>query len=95
MAENAQTENTSAESAENTRIPVTVVRGLPEGKDADLITEAVSTALSTVASEASAASSGSYSDPREALRRHPRGRWGVPGSESRWQTVFNPAGFRG
>lgn len=81
--------------SENTPIPVTVLRGMPDADAADIdrVAVAVAAALGAVAAEQSAA--GRYADPRGALRRHPRGAWGVPGADSRWQTAFSPAGFRG
>lgn len=82
--------------SENTPIPVTVLRGMPDADAADIdrVAVAVAAALGTVTAELSA-TSGRYADPRAALRRHPRGAWGVPGADSRWQTAFSPAGFRG
>jgi hypothetical protein len=84
-------------SQNTTQIPVTVLRGLPadasdgDAPDADLLTAAVAEALGTVVAESATI----YSDPRELVRRHPRGAWGLPGAGTRWQTVFSPAGFRG
>lgn len=81
-------------SQNTTQIPVTVLRGLPADAsvgDADLFTAAVAEALGTVVSESATI----YSDPRELVRRDPRGAWGLPGTDTRWQTVFSPAGFRG
>lgn len=77
------------------QIPVTVLRGLPDADAAevDRVAAAISAALTTVTAELSAAA-GRYTDPRAALRRHPRGLWGVPGADTRWQTSFSPAGFR-
>lgn len=84
------------EKTENTTIPVTVLGGLPANVGEAVtaqVTDAISAALAVVVAETSA--SARYSDPRAALRRHPRGTWGVPGAGSRWQTVFSPTGFRG
>lgn len=83
------------DTSQNSPIPVTVLRGLPVGAadpdtDADLLTAAVAQALNTVIAESAA----TYADPRDAVRRHPRGAWGLPGADTRWQTVFSPAGFR-
>ena len=84
------------DTSQNTAVPVTVVRGLPAEPDADapdldLLTTAVAQALGTVVAE----SATTYTDPRELVRRHPRGAWGLPGADTRWQTVFSPAGFLG
>ena len=84
------------DTSQNTAVPVTVVRGLPaepgaDTPDLDLLTAAVAQALGTVVAE----SATTYTDPRELVRRHPRGAWGLPGADTRWQTVFSPAGFRG
>ncbi|WP_297005613.1 acetyl-CoA carboxylase subunit [uncultured Corynebacterium sp.] len=81
---------------ETTQIPVTVVHGLPAGTDADdpeaaLLTAAVAEALGVVVADTATR----YTDPRDSVRRHPRGAWGLPGADTRWQTVFSPAGFRG
>lgn len=91
------TGNIRTDNPRDPQVPVTVLRGLPTGADAELtdtVTAAVAAALTVVAAEASPTSA-HYSDPRAALRRHPRGSWGVPGRDTRWQTVFSPAGFRG
>lgn len=97
MTDTPGTDGPDAAASGTPQIPVTVLRGLPEStseQEAAVLTGAVARAIGTVVEEASTR----YSDPREALRRHPRGAWGVPGATltgDRWRTAFSPAGFRG
>ncbi|MCI1256407.1 MULTISPECIES: acetyl-CoA carboxylase subunit [Corynebacterium] len=80
---------------DNPPVPVTVLRGLPgaDPDEQDRVARAVSLALTSLAGELSS-SAGRYEDPREALRRDPRGAWGVPGVGRRNSGTFSPAGFR-